>query len=429
MKKNKDLELEKKLAEDEEDEDDEMEETEEEVETEEEEGGEKKPKKAEDQEDDEEKALNAKAEALSEKIANRIASKFLSEVEGQRSKFFGKKVAKKGEDSADYKVKTVNFFKAVLNGETERAKTMTTSTGDTPKGGYLIPPAEFVADVLRIASEFGVARREMMYLPFSGPGNSRQVPALGTSVSVSWTNEAAKKGATQPVLNLVTQTLKKLTAIVPFTEELLEDSAVDLYTLLVDLFAEAIGVEEDAQFLAGTGSPWTGVLKNGSVQVVNMGTGEGFSAITADDLLDMTSKVKPSVRRGGKFYMHTTIMDVVRKLKDSQNNYIYQQPAGDAPGKIWGYEVVETDVMPALTDTAAATAFVIFANLKKVAIMGDKQQMRVKLLDQATITDTDGQTAINLAEQDVLALRVVERVGYVLALPAGVCVLKSGASS
>ena len=422
----KDKELEKKLVEDEEDEDDE-------VETEEEGEEEKKPKaeKEEDEEggEDEEKALNAKAEALADKIANRIASKFFDGVNKQRSKFLGGKPVKKNEDEGDYKVKTVKFFKAVLGGETERAKTMTTSTGDTPKGGYLIPPAEFMADVLRIASEYGVARREMMYLPFSGPGNSRQVPRLGTSVSVTWTNEAAKKSGTQPVLDLVTQTLKKLAAIVPFTEELLEDSAVDLYTLLVDLFAEAIGVEEDTQFLAGTGSPWTGVLKNGLVQVVNMGTGEGFSAITADDLLDMTSKVKPSVRRGGKFYMHTTVMDVVRKLKDTYGQYIYQQPAGDIPGKIWGYEVVESDVMPALTDTAAASAFVIFANLKKVAIMGDKQQLRVKLLDQATITDTDGQTAINLAEQDVLALRVVERVGYVLALPAGVCVLKSGASS
>jgi HK97 family phage major capsid protein len=423
----KDKELEKKAlsVEDEYEEDDDELETDEEVEDE----NKDEEKKGDEEDDDEEKSLNKQVEDLSEKIAKRIASKFFTNVEKQRSKFFGDKSKKSKGNEEDYKVKTVGFFKAVLNGETERAKTMTTSTGDTPKGGYLIPPAEFVADVLRIASEYGVARREMMYLPFSGPGNSRQVPALGTSVSVTWTNEATKKGATQPVLNLVTQTLKKLSAIVPFTEELLEDSAVDLYTLLVDLFAEAIGVEEDAQFLAGTGSPWTGVLKNGSVQVVNMGTGEGFSAITADDLLDMTSKVKPSVRRGGKFYMHTTVMDVVRKLKDTQGNYIYQQPAGDIPAKVWGYEVVETDVMPALTDSAAATAFVIFANLKKVAIMGDKQQMRVKLLDQATITDTDGQTAINLAEQDVLALRVVERVGYVLALPAGVCVLKSGASS
>jgi hypothetical protein len=49
--------------------------------------------------------------------------------------------------------------------------------------------------------------------------------------------------------------------------------------------------------------------------------------------------------------------------------------------------------------------------------------MRTKLLDQATLTDSDGQTEINLAEQDMLALRIVERVGYVVALPAALTVL------
>jgi len=50
------------------------------------------------------------------------------------------------------------------------------------------------------------------------------------------------------------------------------------------------------------------------------------------------------------------------------------------------------------------------------------------MLDQATITDTDGETAINLAEQDMVAMRFVERVGYVLALPEGIAVLKTGTS-
>ena len=426
MKKSKkDLELEKEI--DEVDEDEEDEETDEDVEEEKVEG-EPKPKKDEAEDDDEEKALSKRVEALSDKISESILSKFLAGVEDQRSKFIGGGKKVKRGLGGDYKVKTVDFFKAVLGGDMDRAKALTTATNDTPKGGYLIPPAEFVADVLRIAEDFGVARRDMMYLPFSGPANSRQIPALGTSVAVTWTGEKVKKSGTQPLLNLITQTLKKLAAIVPFTEELLEDSAVDLYSLLVDLFAEAIGVEEDAQFFAGDGTVWTGVLNNGSVQVVDMAVGEGFGDITADYLLDMPSKLKKSIRKGGKYYIETTVMDVVRKLK-ADGAYIYQQPAGEIPGKIWGYEVEEVDSLPALSETAAATPFVIFANLKRCAIFGDKQQMKVKLLDQATITDTDGQTAINLAEQDVLALRVVERVGYVLALPAGVCVLKSGASS
>ena len=39
------------------------------------------------------------------------------------------------------------------------------------------------------------------------------------------------------------------------TEEILEDSAINLTQLIGELIATEIAKEEDAQFLAGTGSP------------------------------------------------------------------------------------------------------------------------------------------------------------------------------
>jgi len=313
--------------------------------------------------------------------------------------------------------------------DTVTLKALTTSSSDTPKAGYLIP-TELQKEILRIAAgEYGVARKEMRYLPFTGPGNTRQIPTLGTSVSVSWVNESAEKPSVQPLFGLVNQTLKKLAAIVPLTEELLEDSAINLTQLIATLFAEAISKAEDDAFFAGTGSPWTGILNNGSVNVVNMGTGEGFSAMTADDLLDMIDKTPSGMLQGSKFYMNRTILSVIRKLKDTSNQYIYQNPGGGLPATVWNYPVVTCDAFPGITATAASKTFVLFGNLQKAAVLGDKQEMRVMLLDQATITDTDGQTVINLAQQDMIGIRVVERVGYVLALPTAVTVLKTGAAS
>jgi len=170
------------------------------------------------------------------------------------------------------------------------------------------------------------------------------------------------------------------------------------------------------------------VLNNTSVNSVTL-AGTTFAGLTADDLLDMIDKTPESVLDGAKFYMHRSILSIVRKLKASTSGvYIFEGPQGDAPATIWGYPVVTTDVLPASTDTAANKKFIIFGNLKKGAIFGDKQSIQVKLLDEATITDTDGQTAINLAQQDCIAMRFVERVGYVLALPTAVTVLKTHAS-
>jgi HK97 family phage major capsid protein len=413
-KKEKEIELEEKDLDEEEAED----------EVDEEEAG-------EDEEGIDEKGLQSliqkQVKDIFERESTAMAEKYASKIKEMRKGILQNKEVKNTEVSKEDKI--ANFFKALISGDT---KALTTSSGDTPKAGYLIP-TEFLAEVLRtMHDEYGVARRDMRYLPFSGPSNTRTIPKLGTSVSVAWTNEAAAKTSTQPLFALVTQTLKKLAAIVPLTEELFEDSAISIIPLLTELFAEALAKEEDTQFFAGTGSPWTGILSNSSVQAVTLAGGETFADLNADDLLDMTAKVAPSMRRNAKFYMSTTIFNLIKKLKTSSTlDYIYEKPGGqDAPnGKVWGYPVEIVDVMPALTDTAANKAFVIFGDLKKTCIFGDKQQMRVRVLEEATITDTDGTTPINLAEQDMIALRIVERVGYVCALPEQICVCKTAAGT
>jgi len=371
-------------------------------------------------------AMEKKLEARVDDIAKSIVEKFMAGAKKSRSKVHADKKVEKDQTADE---KTREFMKALLNGDRARCKALTTSTSgsdpDDAQAGLLIPP-ELMAEVLRIKEEqFGLARRDFRYLPFSGPGNSRTIPSLGTSVNVFWTGEGVKKTSTQPKFNLITQTLKKLAAIVPMTEEILEDSAINLTSLIAELFAEATAKEEDIQFFAGTGSPWTGILNNGDVGQVTQASG-GVDDITADDLLDLVDETPTGALNGAKYYMHRTVFSKIRKLKDSQGNYIYQRPSGDQPGTIWNYPYELSDAFPTAADVETDDAYVLFGNLKNAAVFGDKQQLRVKLLDQATVTDTDGTTVINLAEQDMVALRVVERVGYVLALPTAVTVLVAG---
>lgn len=370
--------------------------------------------------------LEKKLEKKFAALTDMLSKKFQSGVEAQRAKIASGEPPAKNQKADD---KTRAFIKALLSGDRVAAKALTTTTsGETPddaQAGLTIPP-ELMAEVLRIKeTQYGLARRDMRYLPFSGPGNSRTIPALGTSVSVFWTGEGARKKGTQPKFSLVTQTLKKLAAIVPMTEEILEDSAINLTTLVADLFAEATSKEEDIQFFSGTGSPWTGILNNGDVNKVTQASG-GVDDITADDLLDMQDATPSSTLNGSKYYMHRTVLSKVRKLKGTDGQYIYQNPGGSLPATIWNYPVETSDAFPAVADVETGDQYVIFGNLKQAAIFGDKQQLRVKLLDQATVTDEDDESVINLAEQDMIAVRVVERVGYVLALPKAVTVLEAG---
>jgi HK97 family phage major capsid protein len=367
-----------------------------------------------------------------EKISTGLVKNFVAGVAEARKKVLSGEASTKNKN-AD--LETSKFLKAILTKDAEavkayKQKAVDTDPEDGAKAGLLIPET-LVAEVLRIAeTEYGVARRDMTYLPFSGPGNTRKIPTLSASVSVNWTDEKVKKTGTQPTFGLVTQTLKKLAAIIPFTEEILEDSAVNLTQLVATLFAEAVAKEEDIQFFRGTGSPWTGIVNNADVNVVDLGAGEDITNVNADDLLDMIDKTPAGALPGSKFYLHRSVMSVIRKLKDDNDQYIYQRPSEGMPGTIWDYPYELVEAMP---DKAAGAThqkgMIVFGNLKVACIFGDKQQIRAKVLDQATITDGDGETVINLAEQDMVALRLEERVGYVLALPKALTVLKTGTSS
>jgi HK97 family phage major capsid protein len=128
--------------------------------------------------------------------------------------------------------------------------------------------------------------------------------------------------------------------------------------------------------------------------------------------------------------MHGTVLSKIRKLRENGTTgaYIYQNPGQGLPPTIWDYPVETSDAFPTLASVKEGDQYVLFGNLKQGCIFGDKQQLRVKLLSEATITDTDGSTVINLAEQDMSALRVVERVGYVVALPTAMTVLEASAT-
>lgn len=391
------------------------------------EGAEEEVEEEEEEDGVDEKSLAALvSKSVAEQVeaaAEQIAASFAKGLETARAKAFaGDAPAAKKDVSSDTKA----FMTALFGNDTASLKAI--SGASSTVGGYLVPD-ELRAEILRIAeTQYGLARREMRYLPFTGPGNSRRIPALATSVSVTWTDEAVEKTSTAPTFGVVTQTLKKLAAIVPMTEEILEDSTIDIVALVAQLFAEAVAKEEDIQFFRGTGTPWTGVLYNGSVNVRNI-SGTNPNAVQPEDLLDLIDAVPSDALQGSKFYMHRSVMSVLRGLRDGGTGmFILQQPtAPGQPATMWGYEVVTSDAFVPVTTTGNSVPFILFGNLQRAAIFGDKQQLRVKMLDQATVANAANNGYLNLAQRDMMAVRIVERVGYVLALPQAVAVLKTQA--
>ena len=305
-------------------------------------------------------------------------------------------------------------------------------SGSAAQGGYLIPEL-FDTEIHRYIQEGGLARREMRYLPFSGPGNERKLHTLLTSVAVSWIDEGEVKPKDKPTFAQLTQELKVLAVIVLMTEEILEDAAIDLVSLCSQLIGEAIAVEEDTQFFMGTGAPWTGIVNAVGITPAIMQAGVGRDELTPSHFLALKYSLTTAQRRGGKFYMHPEIWAYLRSYRasavasaDQEGNYLVQEPTGGEPSLLWGSPVVESEVLPDWDDiNDVDEPIAIYSNLQRTCVYGDKLGTRVKLLDQATVTDSDG-NSINLAERDMMALRVHRRVGFLPVLPQGIAVLFTG---
>lgn len=319
---------------------------------------------------------------------------------------------------------------ALLANDYATVKELTTDSTGSPFGGFVVD-SELSAEIRHLVTQFGVARREFFTTQLSK--NSYEANALATDVTVAWVDEGAAIPSTQVVLSQEELKLKKLGAIVTLTRELLEDEEIDLFSFIATRVAEGFAKAEDTAFFAGEGNAasggFTGLLENADVVDVDMASGDTtFSDMTADSLYDLIDALPEGAHANAKFYMNRTIMGIVRKLKDTAGDYIYQRPSETGPATIWGYPVVMVEVMPAVADTAVSTPFVLFGDLRKSSILGFRGGIAADRFNAGVVHNVAANADINLITSDREAIRWIERVGAITILPSAVVRLTTAAS-
>lgn len=333
--------------------------------------------------------------------------------------------------SLSAKEKAASFIKAVFHKDQNSLamfKSMTEGVGSA--GGFVVPE-EFAAEVNRVVEDFGLIPKLATKYPMKY--DTLNVPRLSASVSMYYPGEGSAGTASQPTFEQVQLIAKTCVGITPMSNELLADANISVIDLLTELFAEAIAGMLDQQGLAGTGSPFTGILNDTGVTVVQNATTSTFTlAATPDNCRDLISNVKPWSLQGACYIMHRSVWGLIQKTKASTAGDYFASAANPIlspsavqgfpnaiAGTLWGYPVYLSDKMP--TTTAVSTKFIIFGNLKHV-FLGMREEMGVAISDSATIGSD------NLFAQNMSAVRVVTRHALAVGLPTAFAVLKTSAS-
>ena len=139
---------------------------------------------------------------------------------------------------------------------------------------------------------------------------------------------------------------------------LINDSAVAMQPVLEDLLGERLGRRANLELTTGSGSS----APNGIVTAATVGvTAASATAVTTDELLDLEHSVDPAYRQSRRtaYMFNDLTLRNVRKLKNSEGDYIWQQGniVNGVPDTINGRPFYINQAMPAMTTGLRSMVF------------------------------------------------------------------------
>lgn len=202
-------------------------------------------------------------------------------------------------------------------------------------GGFLVPP-QFSQEI------FKLSLGEDSLLPLTDnveiSGNSMAFPKDETTpwgtngIRAYWQGEAASAVATKPVLGLATLRLKKLMALVPTTDELLDDANA-LTTYLPQKVALSIRwkANESILFGAGNGIP-VGCMNAGAIVTVAKESGQATQTLVPQNLAKMIARLPPGSFTNAVWIVNNDVLPALFTL--SLGNFPIYLPTGLSVGGI-----------------------------------------------------------------------------------------------
>ncbi|WP_069649644.1 phage major capsid protein [Caloranaerobacter ferrireducens] len=242
------------------------------------------------------------------------------------------------------------FYKFIRGTEITPEEKRVLSVGTAASGGYTVPQS-FQKKLIQKLEELNIMRKLANVIRTD---SDTDIPIVVSHGSAAWTAEGAAYNESDETFGQITIKAYKLTRIIKVTEELLNDSAFDLENYLVNEFARSIAKAEESAFINGDGTDKPeGVFVGADVGV----TAASSSAITADEIIDLYYALPRAYRDKAVWIMNDATAKAIRKLKDSNGDYLWEKGFGSEPNTILGRPVYTSEFAPTFGVNAKVIAF------------------------------------------------------------------------
>jgi len=282
---------------------------------------------------------------------------------------------------------------------------------DRDEVGPLIPE-DASAEIIKSATEESIVMRLGKRLPDMSRAQ-RRVPVLSLyPIGYFVDGDTGLKKTTE--VNWANKYIyaEEIAVFVPISDAVLDDTDYDIWGEVKPLIAEEFGRVFDAAVLFGDNAPaaWPNDILAGVVAAGNDVT-LGAGADIYEDICDVGGVIAQVEADG---YAHTGaaaslgMRAQLRGLRDADGQLIFSRSMQDAaPYQLDG----EPMYFPRNGCWDVAQAHMILGDWSKL-VFSIRQDLTYKIFDQAVIQDATGAIVYNLAQQDMVALRAVMRIGW-----------------
>lgn len=256
------------------------------------------------------------------------------------------------------------------------------SVGVAGSGGYSVPTS-FADNVLKMLRDYSGVRRAPVTVLKTDSGNDLVVPALDDTSTVG---EIVAEGscttqADPAFSNVALKSYNFSSKMVLVSIQLLQDSAIDIDTMLPALLAERISKAQNQFYTSGSGTAQPqGIVTAAAIGVT--GAGGQLTAVKFSDLVALEASVPSVYRKQGTtgYMMSDKVLGSLKLTVDTTGRPIWQ--AGVAvgePDKINGYPYW---INPDMADPAANAKSVLFGDFSAYYIRDVRQIQLVRLVER-----------------------------------------------
>lgn len=265
------------------------------------------------------------------------------------------------------------------------------SVGSDPEGGYSVLP-HFSPEMTKTIFQSSPMRQYARVVTIST--DAFEEISDRDEVEANWVGETASRPETEAAdIGKLNIPVHEIYAMPKVTQKLLDDSMIDIGSWLTEKGGDQFARKEATAFVTGTGiakprgfADYSTVATGdatrawGVLQHVATGHASTFLAPTtsvspADCLIDLQTSLKAGYRKDAVWMMNSATAGIVRKFKNAEGAYIWQQSMlSGQPDLLLGYPVAPAEDM---ADVGANALPIAFGNFKRGYTIVQRQGLKL----------------------------------------------------